>query len=351
LILVQVAAIEEGMRLARDILTPQGLLLIPRGFVLNAAVKNILLNRGINEVWIYKREEEEDNPLVKAEGDFFREYNRALAAVNRMMLRLSQNQPFEGDDLRRAVLNLMPAVLTSPRIIYLLAKARHSGETLYTHALNVSVLSMLLGKWAGLDEGEIFRLGLAGVLHDIGKTKIEKSILEKRGLLSSGEWKIIKAHPGWGYIMALRSGIDDGRVLKAILQHHEREDGSGYPEGIAGKEIEPLAKAVMVADVFDAVTADRPYRRRFTIYHAAEVLQAMRFGQIDPAFATVFLEGLASYYVGNKVILSNGEIGEVVWVDRFNPTRPVVKVGEKFYNLLQCRDLRIEDELAIISEG
>lgn len=210
---------------------------------------------------------------------------------------------------------------------------------------------MLLGKWSGWEEGEILRLGVAGVLHDIGKSKIERSILEKRGLLSPLEWKVVKSHPVWGYIMALRSGVDDQQILKAILQHHEREDGSGYPDGIGGKEIDPVAKAVMVVDIFDAVTADRPYRRRFTIYHAAEVLQGMRFGQLDPVFTTIFLEGLASYYVGNKVILSNGEIGEVVWVDRFNPTRPIVKVREEFYNLLQRRDLKIEDELAIMGEG
>lgn len=134
-------------------------------------------------------------------------------------------------------------------------------------------------------------------------------------------------------------------MLATILQHHEREDGSGYPNGLLGSQIHPTAKAITVADVFEAITADRPYRRRFTIYQAADSLQGMLYGKLCPEKTTIFLQGLSSFYVGNMIRLSNGEVGEVIWIDKFIPTRPTVRVNDKYYDLMRMRDLTIEEEV------
>lgn len=347
LILISTEAIEDGMRLGRDILSPEGLLLLPRGSVINRWISNHLKSRGVKWIWIYDDEigETASTPVQQAEKRFFDEYQRAAAVIKDTLQRLSRNQTIEVAEIKNAIVELMPAVLTSPRIMHFLAKARLIGETLYTHLINVGVLTMLLGHWMNLSDEEIVNLGVAGVMHDIGKSRVEKMLLDKPGPLTPQEWNQMKAHTVFGYVMAVRSGIKEPGVLATIMQHHEREDGSGYPRGMDGSQIDPTAKAVMVADVFEAVTARRPYRHRFTIYHASEVLQGIQYGRLCPRMTTTFLQGLSNFYVGNWVRLSNGEVGEVVWVDRFIPTRPTVRVGDKYYDLLRQREIYIVEEL------
>ena len=347
LILISTEAIEDGMRLARDILSPEGLLLLPRGSVIKSWISNHLKSRGVKWLWVYEEEFREDasTPVQLAEKRFFTEYLRAVGVIKEILQRLSRNQTFEETEIKKAIAELMPVVLSSPRIMHFLAKARQSGETLYTHLINVGVLTMLLGHWLNLGDEEIVQLGVAGVMHDIGKSQVEKVLLDKPGPLTPQEWDQMKAHTVLGYVMAVRSGISVPVVLATILQHHEREDGSGYPNGLDGSQINPAAKAVMVADVFEAVTARRPYRHRFTIYHASEVLQGMLYGRLCPRMTTTFLQGLSNFYIGNRVRLSSGEVGEVVWIDRFIPTRPTVRVGDKYYDLMRQREIHIVEEI------
>ncbi|NPV90411.1 MAG: HD domain-containing protein [Firmicutes bacterium] len=338
------------MRTARDILSPEGILLLPRGFELKQWIAHHLLARGITELSIqldYKPIEHREtiSPVKLAERHFFKEYDRALDVIESTLYRLSQKQSFEIEEVEHAVSDLMPVVLSCPRIMHFLAKARQAGESLYTHLLNVGIITMLLGEWAKLTDEEIINWGVAGVMHDIGKSQVAPDLLDKPGVLEPEEWDTMKAHTVFGYMMAMRSGIQDSGVLATILQHHEREDGSGYPNGLVGSQIHPTAKAVTVADVFEAITAERPYRGRFTIYHAADALQGMLYGKVCPEMCTTFLEGIASFYVGNRVRLNNGQVGEVIWVNKYLPTRPTVRVGESYVDLMRQRDLSIEEEV------
>lgn len=158
-----------------------------------------------------------------------------------------------------------------------LLKVMQFDYSTYTHSINVCTFSLALAQAAGIsDFDELNRLGLGALLLDVGMTKIDESILHKKGPLTSEEWKIVKKHPQWGFEIVLQTGIIPHDSHYPILQHHEREDGSGYPHGLKSGEIHPYSKIVAIADVFDAMTTCRAYRNAVETFPALKEIYADR---------------------------------------------------------------------------
>jgi len=161
------------------------------------------------------------------------------------------------------------------------------------HAMRIANLSMSLGKKLNLKYNELNELRLVAILHDIGKISISDSIILKPGKLTLEEWEIIKKHPEAGYRLA-KSSRDLEQIAKGILYHHERWDGNGYPEGLKGKKIPVFSRIVSIADAFDAMTNDRPYRKAMSIEEAIEEIRKESGSQFDPTLAKEFIEVLLS---------------------------------------------------------
>ncbi|MBA1335689.1 MAG: hypothetical protein HPY66_1316 [Firmicutes bacterium] len=128
-------------------------------------------------------------------------------------------------------------------------------------------------------------------------------------------------------------------ILSAVLMHHEREDGRGYPFGVEGRRIHPYAKVVAVADVFDAMASDRVYMKKEPAFEVVDHIERSGFASLDPKVTRVFLKGISQYFVGRTVRLSHGRIGEVIYIYPNQPTKVVVKVGEEFVDF--CEDVDI----------
>ena len=153
----------------------------------------------------------------------------------------------------------------------------------------------------------------------------------------------MRKHPIYSFnILSETIGISKN-VLIGVLQHHEREDGSGYPQGIKGDKIHEYAKVVAVCDVYDALTSDRQYKNKSSPFYAAEVLEEQSFGVLNPIITRLFLDKIAEFYVGSKVLLSNGEEGEIIYVHPQNPTKTIVKIGDKYINFLEPQDISVVD--------
>ncbi|MBI3014699.1 MAG: HD domain-containing protein [Candidatus Tectomicrobia bacterium] len=144
----------------------------------------------------------------------------------------------------------------------------------YTHSMNVCALSVLLAQRHGIDDQETLKvLGIGGLLHDVGKSKINPDVLFKKGPLNNDEWKLIKEHPAIGYDLLKAHELIPKRSLSPVRHHHERSDGSGYPDGLPEESIDILASIVRVSDIFDAITTNRCYKKAAPAFEALNIMK------------------------------------------------------------------------------
>jgi HD-GYP domain-containing protein (c-di-GMP phosphodiesterase class II) len=181
----------------------------------------------------------------------------------------------------------------------------------------------------------------AGLLHDIGKMLIPKDIIKKPARLTEDEFEEIKLHSIKGYQVLKDLNIDI-RVKYAALMHHERCDGSGYPNGFKSNQIEDFSKIVAIADVYDAMTSNRTYRNAICPFDVVENFERDGFLKFDPGYLMIFLERIIQSYLHNAVRLSDGREGEVVMINKLSLSRPVIRCGSTFVDLSKEQKLTIE---------
>ncbi|NLA87169.1 MAG: HD-GYP domain-containing protein [Clostridiales bacterium] len=196
----------------------------------------------------------------------------------------------------------------------------------YMHSVNVAVLSVVTGIAMGLERDTLSRLGLSAVLHDIGKVFISKKVINKPGVLTDKEYDEIKKHPRLGYDYAKTRLRLSRAACSGIIDHHEKFDGTGYPNGKKGSEISQFGKIVVLADTYDALTSERPYRRAQSPSEAMEYVMGGVESLFDPRVSTVFIRKVAPYPVGTTVLLSNGDTAIVLENHEEVCLRPRVRV-------------------------
>ncbi|MBC2723671.1 MAG: HD-GYP domain-containing protein, partial [Desulfosporosinus sp.] len=205
-----------------------------------------------------------------------------------------------------------------------LASFKEHDYCTFVHAVNVAILSALTARELGYKGQRLRYLAMGAILHDIGKIKVPYEILNKPGPLSKSEFYIIQQHPLEGEAM-LRNAEVLPSILNTVRQHHERWSGNGYPNGLSGSRIHLDAQIIAVADVYDALTADRPYRKALPPYHALEMILAME-KDFNPMVIQAFRKSLNLYPKDSLVTLNTGERGLVVAVPTSFPTRPLVRL-------------------------
>lgn len=220
-------------------------------------------------------------------------------------------------------------------------------DYVYHKSAAVALTSYLIGQWSGYPSKEGMQIALSGLLHDIGKAKVDSDIWSKKGTLTENEKIEMRRHTHYGYEL-LRNvpAINDG-VKLAALQHHERIDGSGYPLGVTGERIHPYAKIVAIADIFHAMTQNRIYKRASSPYIALERLKEESFGQLDPQLVRTFIHKVGQMHQNAFVKLNDGRVGRIVFTEDSHLTRPWVSVDGSIVQLTQERQIWIEEVLAV----
>lgn len=221
----------------------------------------------------------------------------------------------------------------------------------YQHSVNVAVLSLILGIQLQLNKDKLYDLCLGALIHDIGKALVPKEVLLKNDKLTEEEFEIVKEHTKKGYDFVKGSTDISSPARIIALQHHEREDGMGYPEGRSREEINELAKIVAVADVYDALTSDRTYRKALSPNDAVEYIMAHGQTQFSYEVVKAFARCIVPYPEGTIVRLSNGEIGVVIEVFPNFPLRPKLKMINKNDEKEEDRYIDLRYEWKLVIEG
>lgn len=223
----------------------------------------------------------------------------------------------------------------------MLRRVRRYDDLTYIHSLNVAILCHEFANWMHMPEEEQDILTLAGLLHDVGKMGIPGKIIKKAGLLTDEEYELIKQHPQKGYDFLKKHPLDE-RIMNAALMHHERCDGSGYPQGLKADEIDDFAKIVAIADYYDALTSARVYRAPHCPFEVFRMLQQER-DKFDSTYLAVFMEGVASFYIGCEVVLSNQKRARMVDTNPTDQSNPIVKMDGLIVNLAMAPDVDVKE--------
>ena len=233
------------------------------------------------------------------------------------------------------------------KILDMLKYIREYDETTYIHSINVGLVASIIAEWSNLSKEEIDIATLGGLMHDIGKVKVPVEIITKKVSLTDDEFRIIMKHPEYGYNMIIDTPIDE-RVKLAILQHHEKCDGSGYPYGIAGKNIDTIAKITTIADIYDAMTSKRSYREPICSFEVMQEFERGGLQKYEARFLFPFFRGISQNYINKSVRLSTGDIGKVVGINTYDISRPVVNINSNLVDLSRNKNVYIE---GIIDSG
>ncbi|MDR2422746.1 MAG: HD-GYP domain-containing protein, partial [Deltaproteobacteria bacterium] len=240
-------------------------------------------------------------------------YNRALDTSKAMVAACRMNKRLEVNEVQENVDELVESVSRNQDALTALIKLRRFDDYTYTHSLNVSVLSIASGKALGLSDDELKILGLGTMFHDLGKCRVPAFILNKPDKLTDEEFAIMKNHAALSAEILIEQNVQvDDQVIKVARHHHERMDGSGYPDHLKGGDIPYLATVCGLSDVYDALTSDRVYHKGMLPHDALKFIYGLRGTHFQPEWVDRFVQSVGIYPPGSVVELNNGHLAVVM---------------------------------------
>ncbi|MBE6072039.1 MAG: HD-GYP domain-containing protein [Clostridium butyricum] len=343
---INFSELRAGMVIAKD-LEQGGRIFLKKDFsITNAAIQKLKRTLFIGKIEVYEESVTEENKISKKK---LEEYTKVDEDFKEIAIRLQRTfRLINGEknsvlnELQEFVERIQNEIKPTSVIIKNIVLQGSGSDSVYRHGVNVAALSALIGKWMGMKESEINQLIYSAILHDIGKMKIDKEVLNKNGALTTSEFEVIKTHTNLGYKALKNISYLDKSVLYGVLMHHEREDGSGYPLGLKGDAIHKFGKIIAIADVFDAINSNRGYKKKRPPFEALQIVKTESLGKLDYEYSKVFIEHIVNYYLGEEVILNNGEKCKIVQMNPNNLEKPLVLKSSEFIDLTKEKDLYIE---------
>jgi HD-GYP domain-containing protein (c-di-GMP phosphodiesterase class II) len=331
-----------GGRLKKDVFNKYGILLVSKNTILND--ENIQ-KINVNHILLGKADicfENQDVSINEMSRVVIQEATEQVEGIFNLV-RYSKKIPIL--EVREKIIPSIQQAAENPNIFQLFSQLQSRDDYTYRHNIGVGVIATLIGKWMNLSETMLSLLTLSATLHDVGKMKVPLDILNKPGRLTEEEFKHIKKHTIHGYDL-IKSTIGlSHRTALVALQHHEREDGSGYPFQLKGEKIDLLSKIVGVADVFHAMTSNRVYHNASPFFHVMKQMNEDVFGKLNPEVVTTFVQHIMKSLVGNDVLLTDGRHGTIIMTHPHDPFRPLVQTHESFVDLTRERTVNIDKVL------
>lgn len=332
-----------GDIVAADVVNDRGVLILVQNTVINPYIQEKLAIHGIDSIDIlsgdFYKDLQSDNNLTYEV--LLRDYKESIASMRDIIKDLAAGEGLNVKRVKNIVQLISNKKEHSSNIVRCMQMLKSKDEYTFTHCINTAFYAMMIGKWLKFSKHEIEEVVLAGILHDIGKVRIPEAILNKKGMLTSDEFEIMKHHSIYGYEILQDYEEFDQEVRRAVLFHHERVDRTGYPFNASPDEVGIYAKIIAVADVFDAMTSDRVYKKKATPFEAFEMFRTIGIGIFDTKVINAFTKNLTAFYIGMDVELSNGKIGKIVYIPPQDISSPIVCLDSEYFDLSQNSNLRI----------
>ncbi|MDR1913446.1 MAG: HD-GYP domain-containing protein [Clostridiales bacterium] len=351
-----------SMILGRDVVLDNGIVLLAKNTMLNDTNYVKLLTSGIENIYV-------NQGSIEEQVEYFTEKEAKAVTLERQRVPVEERPDFiefentvndkthdakkyihaisNGENVDLNLLfsitdDIMNGLRCKTDFLTYIGFIKETDEHTYHHCVNVSLLCNLFGRWINMDKEELEELTIAGMLHDIGKTKIPNEILNKKGKLTDQEYAIMKKHPIYGYRLLHDQNISDAIKLGALM-HHEKMDGTGYPMAVKSERISKLAKIIAICDIYDAMTSNRVYRDKICPFEVIKTFETKAYGELDTHYLLLFLQNIAYTYIGQWAILTGGIEAEVIFINRAQLSRPIVRTEDnKFIDLSNIKDISIE---------
>ncbi len=357
--LVPLSSLREGSELAKTIFDPEGRILLAKGVIIKSNIIKRIRAAGIMSVYIndeYSDTEIEDiikpelrQKVVKTIKDSFNKFFGFTSSNGKINKNVSKQIDQNMMNINFLVSSIVDEIYSQKDILIKIVDIKTLDNYIYEHCVSVAILSIIMGIELKFNKDKLTHLAFGAILHDLGKTYVPKEILLKKGKLDDNEYDIIKNHSKQGYEY-LKDNMYVSSIPRVItLQHHERVDGTGYPNGLKGDEINDCAKIVAIADVYDALTSDRPYRAAMSPNEALEYIMGASGTLFDYEMVRAFVRRVVPYPEGTLVKLSNGDVGVVEETNAKFTLRPKIKlimhngaeVNNMYFDLIDEKNINI----------
>ncbi|MCL1903745.1 MAG: HD domain-containing protein [Oscillospiraceae bacterium] len=273
-------------------------------------------------------------------------YDEARSSTMRMMERAKSTGIIDTEHSEQIVSDVQKQINDSDSslIIQTINRVRSVDEYLYTHSLNVAYLNGLMGKWLRFTPERQSDLALAGLLHDIGKLKIDQIILNKPERLTAEEFEVVKKHPDLSLKMLVKSNVDHKEVLEGVIQHHEKLNGTGYPLGIGAKSIGVFARITSISDIYDAMVTKRCYKDPLSPFSILDQFMLGAFSELDLSYVDTFIDCMAEDLKGKEVVMNDDRIAKIRFVNTRKPLNSIVEIdGQSFTMNDELHCVRMND--------
>lgn len=353
---ISLQQVHQGMITADDVLSPSGQLVIPKNTTLNQRLISRLKLYNVKMVCVIITEDVAQELNAKAEKDKplnpekttqeFKVFNRTyqdMANDLEAFCKAVMEHPLEAHDpapIIDQVLDLAKTVKNTMHLMNTLQLLREYDDTMYIHSISVALIAHTIATQQGMSEEELRDIVYAGIFHDIGKAQIPTAILYKPDRLTDDEYAIVKEHAELGHEILEKARFPQ-EIQNAALLHHERCDGSGYPYALLAERIPLLARIIAIADVYDAMTARRSYRKEICSFDVIADFENSGYQKFDVTLLLPFLTAIAQSHLNNKVRLSNSLIGTIVMINKHKLSKPVVNIDGTFFDLSKQKDISI----------
>lgn len=327
-----------GQALDDDVLDEYGAIVIPRHTVITEELIRRVSHHPISNI-----------PRVQTQ-ELTHIVDVAFEHMQTVFFRTRQMAKLELEFVRDHLLRPIQALSVAIDLQDLIRELRKKDQYTIEHSVAVAVLSTMLGRWLRFTDAEIQELSIAAMLHDIGKSRIPEEILQKPGRLTDDEYALMKRHTELGYqLLSETAGVSHVQA-RVALEHHERIDGSGYPRGLMGNQMERFSKLVAIVDVFHAMTSRRVYKDAVPFFQVLTELYDGQFGAFEPSMMHVFVSRIMENLIGAEVLLSDGRKARVRLLNQREPTRPLVQTGRHFVDLALDRTIKILDASPVLEQ-